>query len=233
MRLPRIRLTVRGMMLVVLGVGICLHVTMAAWRAHRYGTPHLHSAIVKYGNNPGKAVAVRSEPFWPSFLRHSTGLSWGRGCLMQGDAMLEMCELANPEIRIPSGPNTYVPRYTREQLELMEELSRAYWSRCSPARPVLDGEPIYEDPPISFDAKRPGHSVAEDVRRPAYWDLFSGASGHTYGHPSVWQMWAPGRTSIDQPLMPWDEAIDQPGAFADAVRLAPARVAPVPVAEPR
>jgi hypothetical protein len=77
---------------------------------------------------------------------------------------------------------------------------------------VLDGEPIYEDHPISFRAKELGHSVAADVRRPLYWNLFTGAFGHTYGHHSVWQMWQPGRQPINNPLMPWFEAIDQPGA---------------------
>jgi hypothetical protein len=82
----------------------------------------------------------------------------------------------------------------------------------SPPKPVIDGEPIYEDHPISFDAKRFGHSTAADVRRPLYWDLFSGACGHTYGHHSVWQMWTTNRAPINNPLMPWNEAIDQPGA---------------------
>ena len=43
-----------------------------------------------------------------------------------------------------------------------------------PPKPVLDGEPIYEDHPVSFNAKL-GHSIAADVRRPLYWDLFCGA----------------------------------------------------------
>jgi hypothetical protein len=81
-----------------------------------------------------------------------------------------------------------------------------------PTKPVLDGEPIYEDHPISFKAKELGHSVATDVRRPLYWDLFTGAFGHTYGHHSVWQMWQPGRKPINNPLMSWAEALDQPGA---------------------
>src|SRR4051812_25421857 len=82
----------------------------------------------------------------------------------------------------------------------------------TPTKPVLDGEPIYEDHPVAFDAKKYGHSIAADVRRPLYWDLFSGAFGHTYGHHSVWQMWTPEREPINNPLMPWTEAIDQPGA---------------------
>ncbi len=82
----------------------------------------------------------------------------------------------------------------------------------NPVKPVLDGEPIYEDHPVSFNAKNFGHSIAADVRRPLYWDLFTGAFGHTYGHHSVWQMWAPGRNPVNNPLMPWFEAIHQPGA---------------------
>ncbi len=89
--------------------------------------------------------------------------------------------------------------------------TRADYER-TPVKPVLDGEPIYEDHPVSFNAKNLGHSIAADVRRPLYWDLFGGACGHTYGHHSVWQMWQPGRGPINGPLMPWFEAIDQPGA---------------------
>jgi hypothetical protein len=81
-----------------------------------------------------------------------------------------------------------------------------------PAKPVMDAEPIYEDHPINFKPDENGHSVATDVRRPLYWDLFSGAFGHTYGHHSVWQMYAPDKQPINRPLMPWYEAIDQPGA---------------------
>ena len=78
-------------------------------------------------------------------------------------------------------------------------------------KPVLDGEPIYEDHPISFNARDNGHSVAADVRRPLYWDLFTGACGHTYGDHSIWQMYAEGRKPINAPLLTWSEAILQPG----------------------
>jgi hypothetical protein len=81
-----------------------------------------------------------------------------------------------------------------------------------PAKPVIDAEPIYEDHPINFDPDKNGHSVAADVRRPLYWDLFSGACGHTYGHHSVWQMYSPDHSPINRPLLPWYEAINQQGA---------------------
>jgi hypothetical protein len=89
--------------------------------------------------------------------------------------------------------------------------TRADYDR-TPIKPILDGEPIYEDHPVSFKAKELGHSIAGDVRRPLYWNLFTGAFGHTYGHHSVWQMWSPGKNPINAPLMPWHEAINQPGA---------------------
>lgn len=79
-------------------------------------------------------------------------------------------------------------------------------------KPVLDAEPLYEDHPVSFDARKLGHSIAADVRRPLYWDLFGGACGHTYGHHSVWQMWSPERAPVNDPLLPWYDALQQPGA---------------------
>lgn len=83
----------------------------------------------------------------------------------------------------------------------------------TPSKPVIDGEPIYEDHPVNFDPDRNGHSTAADVRRALYWDLFEGACGHTYGHHSVWQMYQPGKYSpVNRPLMCWREALQQPGA---------------------
>lgn len=102
--------------------------------------------------------------------------------------------------------NGHVAEFTGRYSQTAADYNR------TPAKPVLDGEPIYEDHPVSFNAKELGHSIAADVRRPLYWDLFSGACGHTYGHHSVWQMWGPGRGPINNPLMPWFEALDQPGA---------------------
>jgi hypothetical protein len=102
--------------------------------------------------------------------------------------------------------NGHAPEYTGRYDQTRADYDRA------PVKPVIDGEPIYEDHPVSFNAKNLGHSIAADVRRPLYWDLFGGACGHTYGHHSVWQMWSSGRNPINGPLMPWNEAIDQPGA---------------------
>jgi hypothetical protein len=96
----------------------------------------------------------------------------------------------------------------------------ATWARIAsdyartPVKPVMDGEPIYEDHPIGFEAAKFGYSTASDCRRFLYWDLFSGAFGHTYGHHSVWQMHSAARgEGVNKPINDWREAIDSPGAW--------------------
>ena len=81
----------------------------------------------------------------------------------------------------------------------------------TPLKPVLDGEPGYENIPHAFNAANP-RLEAIHARRFCYWALFSGAFGHTYGCNEVWQMWAPDRKPLIGAQLPWNEAIDLPGA---------------------
>ncbi len=82
----------------------------------------------------------------------------------------------------------------------------------TPVKPVMDAEPLYEDHPLAFRAKDNGYSFDAHVRQRAYWDVFAGAFGHTYGDHSVWQMYTPKRKPINGPLFYWTEAIHRPGA---------------------
>ena len=82
----------------------------------------------------------------------------------------------------------------------------------APFKPVVDGEPLYEDHPVCFNAKDLGTSSPYDVRRYAYLDVFAGAFGHTYGCHDVWQMYSPKRTPVNGPHYSWDVALDLPGA---------------------
>lgn len=84
----------------------------------------------------------------------------------------------------------------------------------SPTKPIVDGEPLYEDHPIGFreGARTHGFSTDAHVRQRIYWDLFAGAAGVTYGDHAVWQMYAPGREPVNGPLYFWNEAIERPGA---------------------
>lgn len=82
----------------------------------------------------------------------------------------------------------------------------------TPTKPVIDGEPLYEDHPICFNAKANGYSDAYEIRKFAYWDIFAGAAGHTYGNHSIWQMHAPAWRGVNGPTGYWYDAADHPGA---------------------
>jgi Protein of unknown function (DUF4038)/Putative collagen-binding domain of a collagenase len=81
-----------------------------------------------------------------------------------------------------------------------------------PVKPVMDGEPIYEDHPVCFNVKDLGTSSAYDVRKYAYLDLFSGAHGHTYGCHDIWQFYSPKNEPVNGPHYFWQDALELPGA---------------------
>ena len=91
-----------------------------------------------------------------------------------------------------------------------DRLQAAY--TLQPTKPVLDGEPIYEDHPVCFNVKDLGTSNAFDTRRSAYLDLFAGAFGHTYGCHDIWQFYSAKRESVNGPHVYWQEALELPGA---------------------
>ena len=86
--------------------------------------------------------------------------------------------------------------------------------RATPARPVLDGEPNYEDHPVNpwpvWDPAN-GYFRDDDVRKQVYRSVFAGGCGVTYGHHSVWQFLTPERIPITHPDRGWLEGLDRPG----------------------
>lgn len=84
--------------------------------------------------------------------------------------------------------------------------------QATPTKPILDMEPLYEGHPIDFKPKEKGHSNAADIRKFAYWSVFSGSCGHTYGHHSMWQFHKLDGKPINSPIAYWNEAIHFPGA---------------------
>jgi hypothetical protein len=78
-----------------------------------------------------------------------------------------------------------------------------------PPKPVIDLETTYVE--IVF-GKQTEPLTDDMARRAAYWAVFSGAAGHTYGHNSIWQMFAPGKPAFAKARTPWDEALDSPSA---------------------
>ncbi len=85
--------------------------------------------------------------------------------------------------------------------------------QMQPVKPVLDGEPRYEHFPVGWDYERFGWFDDADVRQAAYWSLFSGAFGHTYGCHSVWQMNAPAHVPTRWARHYWYDDLDLSGAW--------------------
>ncbi len=82
-----------------------------------------------------------------------------------------------------------------------------------PRKPTLDGEPSYENIPQGLHDPNEPYWQDRDVRRYAYWSVFAGAFGHTYGNNAVMQMHKPNSGEGDYSVRNyWYEAIDEPGA---------------------
>lgn len=83
-----------------------------------------------------------------------------------------------------------------------------------PVKPTLDGEPSYEGIPHGLHDGNQPYWNADDVRRYAYWSVFSGGCGFTYGHNAIMQMHKPGDTHPAFSVREyWDEALQAPGAM--------------------
>ena len=81
-----------------------------------------------------------------------------------------------------------------------------------PAKPCLDSEPRYEEHAINWKPEQNGVFDDYDVRQAAYWSVFSGACGHTYGTHPVWQMYDIHREPIGYVRHTWKEALSLKGA---------------------
>ncbi len=80
----------------------------------------------------------------------------------------------------------------------------------APPKPCMDGEPNYEDMPVGMKPDN-GYFGAYDVRKAAYWAIFAGAHGHTYGANSVFQCWDGHLPDRFGARRPWQEALALPG----------------------
>ena len=93
------------------------------------------------------------------------------------------------------------------------------WDRMSkdynltPPKPVLDGEPTYDEHWLNFK-KEDGITSDIHCRRYFYHDVFSGACGHTYGTTGIWSFYDPEipfkYAKEDVPAHSWRESLDLP-----------------------
>jgi uncharacterized protein DUF4038/collagenase-like protein with putative collagen-binding domain len=81
-----------------------------------------------------------------------------------------------------------------------------------PVKPTMDGENRYEDHSVGYNPAN-GWFNDYDNRQAAYWGLFAGGHGHTYGNRGVWQMYEPGRKPSGPLRYYWYDGMDLPGAW--------------------
>jgi hypothetical protein len=83
--------------------------------------------------------------------------------------------------------------------------------QLTPVKPCIDGEPRYENHPINWKPEN-GWFNDFDVRQAAYWAVFAGAHGHTYGCHDIWQMKTPERAAMGSARGDWRESLHLPGS---------------------
>jgi len=116
-----------------------------------------------------------------------------------------------------SGHRRYGQRMGDENYPIEENTEEDNWRYVEsaygkiPHKPVLDGEPSYEDIPQGLHDPSEPRWTAANVRRYAYWSVFAGAFGHTYGNNSIMQMLKPGVTGAYGATKYWYDALNDPG----------------------
>lgn len=82
-----------------------------------------------------------------------------------------------------------------------------------PVKPTIDGEPSYEGIPYGLHKENEPYWQDFEIRRYAYWSVFAGCFGFTYGHNSVMQFFTPGDAGISFfPKEKWQSELQAPGA---------------------
>lgn len=103
-----------------------------------------------------------------------------------------------------------IPDSTEEDNWMYVDSTWAY----KPIKPVLDDEPSYEDIPKGLHDANEARWQDYDVRRYAYWSVFAGSCGHTYGHNAIMQMLKPGYPTgygSDGTVKAWYQGLEDPG----------------------
>src|SRR5574344_2467425 len=103
-----------------------------------------------------------------------------------------------------------IPDSTEEDNWMYVDSTWAY----KPIKPVLDDEPSYEDIPKGLHDANEARWQDYDVRRYAYWSVFAGSCGHTYGHNAIMQFYRPGYLAAydkEDNMKTWFQALQSPG----------------------
>lgn len=115
-----------------------------------------------------------------------------------------------------SGHRTYAQDTSRNDKNHYGEDNWKYVQNdysLNPVKPTLDGEPSYENIPYGLhDSLNPRWSAPE-IRRYAYWSVFAGGAGFTYGENAVMQFHTKGDADFNYGVNDnWTNTINAAGA---------------------
>lgn len=92
------------------------------------------------------------------------------------------------------------------------ELSLHDWNLPNP-KPTMNAEPCYEGHGINYAIEDNGYFTSTDVRVAAYWSVFSGSAGFTYGCQPIWQFTDSTRKKHSpMTITSWQKGMELPGA---------------------
>lgn len=119
-----------------------------------------------------------------------------------------------------SGHRKYGQRMGNKDYPIPDDTEEDNWMyvdssfHYKPIKPTLDDEPSYEDIPKGLHDANEERWQAPDVRRYAYWSVFAGSFGHTYGHNAIMQFLKQGYPTSygdDGTVKTWWQALKDPG----------------------
>jgi len=85
--------------------------------------------------------------------------------------------------------------------------------KLKPIKPTFDGEPSYEAIPYGLHDEKEPYWQDYEIRRYAYWSVFAGGCGFTYGHNAVMQFYTPKDPGTSySPKEKWQDGMNAPGA---------------------
>jgi hypothetical protein len=178
----------------------------AGWLANRYKDKTNIVWILGGDRNPGNAADLEIWRAMGKAIKKATGgkavISFhpqpnesGSAQWFHEDAWLDFNMFQNGHCR---------------DMAVYDKIQHDY--NLKPVKPVIDGDSLYEDHPVCFNAADLGISSAYDVRRYAYLDVFAGAFGNTYGCHDVWQMHSGKFEPVNGAELNWQQALQLPGA---------------------
>ena len=139
----------------------------------------------------GNHLMTIHPSLWSIPLQRSSSIEWGTSTWLD----FNMLQTGH---KVRGNPENY------------DQVAKDY--ALEPPKPAVEGEAQYEDTPDPPNDPSGPRSKDDAVRRKAYWGVFAGAAGHTYGHRDVEVFHEPGEPSAFQSRGYWKDSLQAAGA---------------------